>query len=495
MTRPARPAAAAACALLLGACTVGPNYAPPQLATPPAYAEAPTTPEAGPLSVIAAGPAGLAAWWTRFNDPELDRLVQRALAGNLDLQSAASRIRQARQQEIIAGAKALPTLTATGALAGLRTGGGGGNSGGSGSSGGFSLPTELDLYSAGFDATWEIDIFGGTRRAVESARASTEAALWSQRDAQVSLTAEVANDYLAYRALQQEIATVTALRQREQDTLDIVRSRAQAGLVTQLDVEQERNQLAAIRAQLPQLQAEARAQVHALGVLLGQQPEALSDELAAVAPPPAVPAALPVGLPSDLLRRRPDVREAERQLAAATADVGVATADLYPKFDLVGLASLAAVSTGGGFSDPSFSGGGAGVIQWPLFQGGRVRANIAVNEEKRTQAYLAYQKAVLGAVRDVEDALARYGGEQQHNVALQQARTAAERSLVIARDQYAHGLVNGLNVLSSEQSLLRAEDQLAQSNGALTQALASLYKALGGGWSEAQADAAAPSKG
>jgi NodT family efflux transporter outer membrane factor (OMF) lipoprotein len=483
------------CAGLAGACTVGPDYAPPRLATPPSYAEAPADAKAAPLSVVNAGPADLAAWWTQFGDPELNRLVERALKGNLDLQAAASRIRQARQQEIVAGAPGLPSVTATGAGVRLRRSGGesgdgsnsqgGQSSGQSGGSGGaFTLPSGIDVYSAGFDATWEIDLFGGVRRSVEAARANTEAALWSRRDAEVSLSAEVANDYLAYRALQAQAAAVAGQIGEEENTLNVVRSRARHGVVTQLDVDQENAQLATLRAELPQVQAQARAQVHALGVLLGEQPEALSEELAASAPTPGVPASLPVGLPSDLLRRRPDVREAERQLAAATAEVGVAVANLYPTFDLIGLASLSADSLGHLFSDPGLTTGAVGLIQWPIFQGGRVRASIAANEEKRTQAYLAYRKAVLVAVRDVEDALARYGAEQQHNVALRDGEKAARAALAIASDQYGHGVVNGLNVLSAQKAFLRAQEQRAQSDGALAQALASLYKALGGGWSE-----------
>src|SRR5581483_437994 len=362
----------------------------------------------------------------------------------------------------------------------------GGQSGGSQSGGGASGPTgaTLDLYSIGFDATWEADIFGGVRRGIEAARANTEAAEWQMRDAQASLSAEVANGYLGLRTTQTRLAILQQSAQHQQELLQLASARARTGFVTELDVNQQRTQLAATIAQVPTLQAEERAQVHALGVLLGEAPEALTGELAGEATAPAVPTELPVGLPSELLRRRPDVRRAERQLAAATAQVGVAVATLYPKFNLIGAVSLASTSTGKLFDSSSLGNFGAGMISWPIFQAGKVRANVHANEEQQKQAYLAYRKSVLVALQDAEDALVRYDGEQRRLVSLRQSLAAAASSRHIAEEQYRTGMVTFINVLTATTTELTAQDEVAQSTQALAQDLVSVYKAIGGGWSD-----------
>lgn len=469
--------------IALTGCTVGPDYHEPALSTPASFEELPIS------AVPAASEADLSQWWREFNDPELDRLVARALAANLDLQAAASRIRVAREQEIIQGAAELPTLNATGAAVRLHSnsnplaalgGGAGAMQGGAPRSGG----TDLKLYSAGFDASWEIDVFGGVRRGIEAAHANSEAALWQVRDAQVTLSAEVANDYLNLRATQERIAIVQNELQRQRDTLGIIQARATTGFVTGLDVNQQTAQVEATAAQLPPLQAQARVLAHAIAVLIGEQPEAMSVALESAAASPPMTATLPVGLPSDLLRRRPDVREAERKLAAATAQIGVAVADLYPKFNLLGLVSFAGSSVGNLFSSNSLSEGGLGMIVWPVFNGGKTRANIRINEEQQAQAYLAYQQSVLKALQDVEDALSRYTNEQQRLISLQRSVTAANSSFTIAQDQYRTGLATYLNVLTAQNTLLTAQDEVAQSRAALATDTVALYKALGGGWTD-----------
>jgi multidrug efflux system outer membrane protein len=468
--------------LPLAACTVGPNYETPQLSTPAIFQEMPP-PGAAPFSQPVAVDADLAQWWRQFQDAELERLVARALAQNLDLMSAASRIRQAREQEIVQGAAGLPAVNATGSAVRFHS-----NSsplaslgGGSAMQGG-SMGTDLTLFSAGFDASWEIDVFGGVRRGVEAARANSEAAVWQLHDGEVSLSAEVANDYVMLRAAEARIALLQSALQRERETLGIIQARATVGFVTELDVNQQTAQVESTASQLPPLEAQARAMVHALGVLLGEQPEAMTAELQSTAMIPSGPATLPVGLPSDLLRRRPDVREAERRLAAATAQVGVAVAQLYPKFNLLALASFAANSLGGLFSSDSFSAGGVGLVSWPIFTAGKSRANVRINEEQQNQAYLAYRQSVLKALQDAEDSLSRYTAEQQRLASLQNSITAASSSFAIAQDQYRAGLATYLNVLTAETALLNAQDLEAQSRAALSANLVSLYKALGGGW-------------
>ncbi|HEX4199862.1 MAG TPA: efflux transporter outer membrane subunit [Caulobacteraceae bacterium] len=475
-------------AALLAGCTVGPDYRPPDIPTPPAYGDA------AQINAPPASEAQLSAWWTQFNDPELNSLIGRALAGNLDLATAASRIRQSREQEIIAGAPGLPHVGANAAAvrlnsnphhiplpAALSGGGSGGGAGGPPPT--LSTPTHLNLYSVGFDATWELDVFGGVRRSVEAAHANTEAALWQRRDGEVSLTAEVASEYFTLRAAQTRIALLNDELKSQRDTFGLIQARNRVGFVTRLDVNQQQTQVESTAAQLPDVQAQQRAALHALGVLLGQPPEALDAELSPAAAVPTPPAALPVGLPSDLLRRRPDVRAAERQLAAATANIGVAVADLYPKFNLLGVASLASTKLDTLFNPTSASSVGVGYITWPLFQGGRIRANIASTRAQRVQAYLAYQKAVLTALKDVEDALARCNADRAKLASLQRTLDAAGSSLAIAQAQYRVGLVTFLNVLNGEDAVFKARDQLVQTEAQSAQDQASLFKALGGGWS------------
>jgi NodT family efflux transporter outer membrane factor (OMF) lipoprotein len=478
--------------LALAACTVGPNYTRPPIASPPSYTEAASTQH----TVITPTPADLSAWWTALNDPVLNDLIRRALADNPDLQTAASRVREARQQARITAAAALPTLNASGnaitfnsnrsspsGSAATASAGEGTTAAAAGGLAGIPIPSHTNLYSVGFDATWELDLFGGTRRAVEAAKDQVQAAEWARRDGQVTLLAEITNDYLTLRALQVRIAIGQAELKRQQDLFGLIHARRQAGFVTNLDVNQQSVQVATAAAQIPQLDAQARAQIHALGVLIGQPPETLTDTLkptAAALPPP--PPGLPVGLPSDLLLRRPDIREAERRLAAANAQIGVQEANLYPKVNLLGLGSFAGTSVDTLISHKNLQSIGDGMVTLPIFNGGRTRAAIAAAREERTQALLAYEKAVLGGFRDVEDALARFKAEEVRRTSLAQSVDAAQNTLEIAKDQYSTGLVTFINVLQAENAELNSRDQLTQSDAQALSDLVSLYKALGGGY-------------
>ncbi len=492
-----RAAGAFLAAAALAACTVGPNYNTPAVPTPPAYQET------GAVPAASAATPDLSQWWSQFGDPTLDSLVQRALAGNLDVASAASKIREARQQVTIAGAAALPHVdfspsvnntslsknAGLSQLAGAFTGGGGkgGGAPGSGAGGGsvgIGLPgTDFTTYSAGFDASWEPDLFGQTRRSVEAARGRVEAQVWSLHDTEVSVTSEVAVDYLTLRALQRQIDVALREEARQQRLVALVEARRQSGFATRLEVSQQQNQLATARAERPTLEAQARGEIHALGVLIGQPPEALSAELTPAAAPPAPPPAVPVGLPSELLRRRPDVRQAERNLAAATADVGVAVGDLYPQINLTGSADLISESLKNLVSGNSIQTSLTAALVQHIFDGGKIRANISAHKEARIQAYLAYQKAVLTALRDVEDALSRYGAEQRRNAELRASANAAQVAFDLADARYRSGLSDYINVLQTDAALTAAESQLAESDGLVDQDLVSLEKALGGGWS------------
>ncbi len=486
----------------LGACTVGPNYQRPATPTPPAYQELGTRKDA-PLSQPLVAPvdeAQVTTWWRQFHDPILDRLMERAMAGNLDLKTEVARIRQSREEELVAGAAGLPHISsaanatrintnasnsALGSLTG-RSGAAGQGATGAGAEGGsgFSSPSHINNFAVAFDATWEVDVFGGVRRSVEAARAGTQAMIWAKRDGQVSLTSEVASDYLQLRDLQVQTAIAEQEVARQQDTFTIIKQQAQTGFVTRLNVNQQDAQVQATIASIPQLQAQARGQIHALSVLVGEEPEALTPELDK--PPsldlPNVPKVLPVGLPSDLLRRRPDVREAERNLAQATANVGVQVANLYPKFNILALGALTSPTFHDVFNANSGTSAGVGLIQWPIFQGGQTRGNIRASRAQQDQAYYAYQKAVLTALQDVEDALARYEADQRRIGAQQASVNASTNSLLIARQQYEVGLVTFLNVLQAQQTLLNARNGLVQDQDQLAVDLVSLYKALGGGW-------------
>ena len=466
---------ATSAALLVTGCTVGPDYQQPQLSVPQRYIEA-------PAGASVSG-ADLTSWWRGFGDPRLSALVESALAQNLDAAAAATRIREARALERAAGASALPELAAQGSVTRQRISE---NAipipPGSGGSGAFGLPgQEFTTWRVGFDAGWEIDLFGRNLREREAARARTGAAVWDRRDVEISVAAEVASAYLRLRTLQAQIANAQAELDREQRFERLISARARGGLVTGEDVARRSSERAAAAAAIPNLQAQAKAQIHALGVLAGTTPDALAGQLAPAAALPAAPA-VPAGLPSDLLRRRPDIRSAERELAAATADIGIAVAELYPRFSLTAAPALVSIALGSllEWSSRSFTAGAA--IDWPLFDGGRRRATVEARTARQEQALIAYRKAVLTALQDVEDALSRISGDRERLERLEEAIGAARRAEDIARTRYRGGLVTYSDVLLAQARRLSLEEQLIETNGALARDTVSLFKALGGGW-------------
>jgi len=495
-------------ALGLASCIVGPNYEQPKIDVPANFTGAKDA------DVTESEPgADLSVWWHQFDDPVLDRLMTEAMAQNLDVLTAASKIVQAREQEIINGAAGLPSASASasavrihsnsnpfGQLFGGGAGSGSGSSAGSSSGSGAvsatpapaSTATNIKLYSLGFDATWEIDFFGGVARNVESATAKTDAAIWTLRDTEVTLTAEVARNYFALREAQARIAILNEQLAAQRDTLAISTSKAMTGFVTYLDVNQATAQEAETAAEIPPLEADIRTNIDAIGVLLGRAPEDVAAEITGAGVAPPIPAALPVGLPSDLLRRRPDIRVAERNLASATAEVGYEMSQLYPKFDIIGLASFASNSLTNLVETKNFTDGGIAFINWPIFTAGRVQANVRQNEDLENQAYFSYRASVLKALQDTEDSLARYTADRRRLVELNREVAAASGAVTIARQQYNVGLTDFLNVLTTQGTLLRAEDEAVQTQSAVATDLASLYKALGGGWTDAIPAATGP---
>lgn len=477
-----RPAAAQALVFVLpgvlAACVAGPDYRPPAVAVPAEFSQAAPSGE----------PQGL--WWRGFGDPMLDRLIGEALAANLDLRQAALRVEEARHQARIAGAGGQPTVSATAQAAHTRLSkttafaavlGGSGTPG----SGPVGAPgTTFDTYQIGFDASWELDLFGGNRRAVEAAEARTEAAAWSRRDAEVVLTAEVARAYLAYRALDRRIALADQLLAVRTEALAFDQVRRRNGLTTTLDERRAERDIAAAAASRQDLIAQRSAHSHALAVLLGRPPLALTAELATATGETTAPSDIPVGLPSDLLRRRPDLRAAERDLAAATADIGVAAADLYPAISLTGAVDLVSGSLRKLVSGDSLQTTAAAGLALPLLDGGRRRATVALRRTQAEEALLAYQGAVLVALRDVEDALTRLDADRGREGQFHAAETAARDAQATTRAQRHAGLATGLDLLAAQASLLRAADDLALARATTDQDVVALYKALGGGWDD-----------
>lgn len=454
--------------LALSACTVGPDYQPPQIETPDQWSGS------GP-AVVAADSATVSDWWTLLGDQQLNSLIARTVAANKDLQVAEARIREARARRGITAAGAWPEVDLGGAYTRSR------RSENSSSTSSSAVGAQ-DLFQAGFDAVWEMDIFGGVRRAVEAADAGIAAEEENRRDVLVSLLAEVARNYVELRGSQRRIVTARENIATQQQTLELTQGRFAAGLSSKLDVAQAEAQLATTTALIPSLERAVREAIHRLGVLAGLPPTALLAELTGESALLSQPAEIPVALPSELLRRRPDIRRAERELAAATAMVGVATAELFPRFSLTGLVGLQSNN----LSDLATSGSRywsiGPALSLPLFDGGRIRAGIDVQNALQEQALLAYEQTVLTAFEEVENALVAYDREQATRHSLEQAVNANQQAWTIADELYRTGLVDFLSVLESQRALYFSQDQLVQSDQRVFLDLVALFKALGGGW-------------
>ena len=458
--------------IFAGCATVGPDYVKPDTPMPEAW----HTPAKNNLAGDHLNKEALADWWAILDDPVLTNLVESAVAGNFDLKEARARVREARARRGISEAGRFPTIDANGSARSNRSS----EETGSGS--------ERELYAAGFDAAWELDVFGGKKRAVEAAGAEQQASEEDLRDVLVSLLAEVALNYVDLRSFQTRLSVAEASLEAQKKTYDITRWRRQAGLTTQLDVEQAKYSLDQTRAQIPGLQTGLEQTKNRLAVLIGQHPGSLRDTLAERKAIPVTPLEMAVGVPADILRRRPDVRRAERQLAAQTAQIGVATADLYPKFSLLGSIGLEALSPGNLFSLGSRTHGIGATVAWPLFDAGAIRSNIEVQNALQEQALIRYEAAVLTALEDVENALIAYAKEQNRRQSLTEATEAARRAVDLAQKQYSSGLIEFGNVLIAQRSLLSLQDQLAVSEGEVTSNLIALYKSLGGGWKSLMPD-------
>jgi outer membrane protein, multidrug efflux system len=454
---------------VLAACAVGPNYHRPATPVPPQF-----------VNVGQPGFNGAdveAKFWTLFNDPKLDRLVNDSLMANKDLQRARANLQASRAARRLAGFDLFPTVTAAASYTKRRESRN-------------QLPAiiskdrTLDDADVGFDAFWELDFFGRVRRGIQAARAEEQASAASLRDVQVTVTAEVARNYFVLRGLQEQLAVAVRNADNQDQTWKLTQVRLEAGRGTELDSARAEAQLKTTLASVPPLESSIATTIYRLSVLTGRLPDALVAELQAPEPLQQLPPLNAVGDPATLLRRRPDIRVAERSLAASTARIGVAVGDLFPKVTFTGSVGYDAVTFGGlgKRGTDTYSIGPA--ISWAAFDLGRVGARIKIAHAQADADLATYESSVLGALEETEGALITYGRAQSRRDLLTQAAAASERAADLARQRFQGGLTDFVNVLDAEREALTVQDSLAQSHTQTATALVAVYKALGGGWGD-----------
>lgn len=442
---------------LLSGCAVGPGYrvrSAEELGVPAHYT----------VPAREESPQELVRWWTRFDDEGLSSLVERALEANLDIAQAVSRLRQARAALVQARADFLPSLDAS-------------------ASGGRNFDSDAkdrDSFSVGANASWAIDLFGGTRRSVEASRADLAAAGYDLASVQTAIASETALNYVALREAQARLGIARDVLMTQEENFQIADWRVQAGLVSSLDVEQARTQLAQTRASIPTLEIAVAAAQNRLAVLTGVAPGTLAEELGMIGPIPVGPQEIAVGIPADTLRQRPDVRASERALAAATARIGVAQSQLLPALNLSGNVGTSALSAGG--LGDIITGGVFATLSQFIFDGGRRLAAVRGQRAAAEGALAAYRQSVLTALEDIENGLVSLKASRDREIAIGQASDAANTTAILARSQYRAGLTDFQTLLDSERQLLSARDSLASAKAAEANALIQLYLALGGGW-------------
>jgi NodT family efflux transporter outer membrane factor (OMF) lipoprotein len=487
----ARPfLAAAACALLAG-CAVGPDFAPPD----------PPLPEFSFESKSAAHPDAIPAppdpeWWRAFCDPLLTRLERRVAQDNLDVQTATIRLAESRFERNVAAAAQFPGINATGtyrrelysangiaSLLGALIPGNQSN--------GVNIPPISD-YTVGLDASWELDLWGHVRRQVESAEAQAQQSEEMRRDALVSTEAELARDYIQLRGVQTQIKIAEANVKVSQEIQRIAEERQAKGTRTGYEAQTSAAQSESVRAQIPALASEESRYVNAIGFLLGEPPETFKGELGAAKRVPLAPPRTPVGVPSELARRRPDIRAAEAQLHSATAEIGVAVASFYPTVKLNGSIGFDALNLKKLFVSNSLQYNAGPSVSLPIFDAGRLKGTLELRKAQQQEAAVAYQKTVLQAWREVVDALVAHRDEMQRRARLKQQLDHSRAALAIARDRYKQGVGDFLTVLDAERSTLQAAQQYETSTTNVALDLVQIYKALGGGWEEVFPEAPPP---
>jgi NodT family efflux transporter outer membrane factor (OMF) lipoprotein len=461
-------------ALLLAGCTVGPNFERPQVTAPATFGATRTD-----VASRTTGGEIDATWWEAFHDAELTSLVTRLAAQNLDLQQATERIEQARAVRRVVSAQGLPTVDGNADAMRQRLSENGTSS--------LTEPTpgakpEFNLFSTMLTASWELDLFGRIRRMSEAADASVAAQVEARRGVALAAIADLAQTYFQYRLVQAQYDVLRRNLAIAERRRALVRNRFANGVATTLEVAQSDTQALAIAQDLPTLNTQSARLVNALGLLLAEPPRTLSAELARPTGQPAVPPTVPVGLPADLARRRPDVRQAEDQLHAATAQTGVAVADFYPRVTLGGDFGFESLRLGSLFdwSSRQFMAGPG--ISLPIFQGGRLTGTLQLRKSQQREAALQFRKVVLQAWHEVDNALVAYAEAQHRRVDAAATRDASARALVAADQQYRAGVTTLLDVVVAQEGVLRGESNVAQAQADLEQRLVELYRALGGGW-------------
>lgn len=456
---------------LLFGCTVGPDYCSPEVTLPDNWSE-----ELAPG--ISNEGESLGGWWQNFQDPELNLLMERAVACNLDLKLAGARLCQARALHWFTEADFGPTADVGGSFIREKI------SRNNFPFSEFRLPNDKsDLWQGSLDASWEIDIFGGKYRAMQATCRDFQALEYSRRDVLVSLLAEVALNYATLRSSQQEIAIINSQIASQEETLSISNSRVEQGATTELDVDRSNALLATLKSQIPPLEEQVHFSIHRLSVLVGASPGSLQCELLATTQPlPLISPIVPAGLPSTLLLRRPDIKEAERTYAAETARVGQIKADLYPKFFLTGSDGYISTGLGSLFTYPSQFWMIGPNVQWRIFDCGRIRSQICAQRAVQDQAFINYEKAILNALEEVENALIAYAKERERRNYLEEALIASQKSVELLNSRYEQGLGNYLDLLDAQRTFYSAQNDLIISEHAVTANLITLYKVLGGGW-------------
>ncbi len=462
--------------LVLSGCTswpsVGPDYEKPEAALPDAWHEA-------VQEEFAAGEPDLQTWWTAFNDPILNGLIERASTNNLDLKSAAARIEQAAALRGVSASQWWPDIAAGGSATAYQitkdnTFGG-------------VIDREGELYDASLSMAWELDLWGRVRRSVESADASLQAQVETYRDVLVVLYADIARNYINVRTLQERIYFAENNLEAQSETFELTQNRYDSGLVPALDVSQSQLNLSRTRSAIPPLRQELVTAVNRLSVLVGEMPYALEQELQERKPIPEPPEELAVGVPAELLRQRPDLRRAERELAAQHALIGATQAELYPTLTLPG--TLAVESSGSDlFSGANTYYSFGPQLRWNLFNGRRIRSRVDAEKAGAQAALHAYEQTLLLALEEVEDSMSAYAHEKDRIQFLEVAAESAVKSVELVTELYTSGLTDFQNVLNMEQALLEQQDQLALSKGMVSAYMVGVYKALGGGWAVSGAD-------
>jgi NodT family efflux transporter outer membrane factor (OMF) lipoprotein len=478
--------------LAVAGCTLGPDYQTPKFFQPDTWFADP--PKPAPVASVTVAEPVRADWWALLGDAELTSLEQRVADANPDVRVATVRLAESRAQRRITAADEFPQVNGDASYVRQKPSPRGefsllsGGASGAGTSGATGAPSAgvpikpFNLWQYGFDASWELDLWGKVRRSVESADANIDASAEAKRDILLSTMAEVARDYVQLRDVQDQLRIARENSDVATESLRLTRQQAVHGMTSQLDVTSAAAQLASVAATIPQLEQRQAAAINQLSFLMGEPPRALAGELSTPQPVPPVPPQVPIGLPSDLAKRRPDIREADAKLHAATAEIGVAEAQFYPSVTLTGSLDIQALDFNklGSWAARTYSFGPS--LSIPIFEGGKLKGNLDLTKAEQQEAAITFQKTVLNAWQEVDNAMVAYDAEQRRDAQLREQVEQTQRQLGLARQQYQRGETDFLHVLDAQRQSLAAEQQEADSRATISSNLVALYKSLGGGW-------------